>query len=69
MKASRILLALALAAGTGTALAAPGDPAGNTGSAWMSIRNDAVPNGVEFVLQNETAKRQLEALGFPQYAD
>lgn len=69
MKASRILLALALAAGTTTALAAPGDPAGTTESSWMSIRNDTVRNGVEFVLQNEAEKRRLEGQGFPQYAD
>jgi hypothetical protein len=69
MKASRILLALALAAGTATALAAPGDPAGNTQSTWMSIRGDAVRNGVEYVLQNEAEKLRLDMQGFPQYTD
>ena len=69
MKVSRLLLTLALAAGTTTALAASGDSTGAADSTWMSIRNDALRNGVDYVMQNEAEMRRLEAQGFPQYTD
>lgn len=67
MKATRFMLAFAVAAGTTAAFAAaaaaaePSDP--------MSIRTERTYAGVNITVYNETAKRQLESQGFPQYND
>jgi hypothetical protein len=69
MKTPRLLLALALVAGTTTALAAPEQVTGSPDPASMAFRNDVLHAGVDFIVQNEAEKRRLEAQGFPQYND
>lgn len=67
MKATRFILAFALAAGTTAAFAAPAaaaEPSNPTSA--QTVRTYA---GADIAVYNETAKRQLEAQGFPQYTD
>lgn len=69
MNASKLILFLTLAAGTATAIAASEHPAGSPAPEWMAHRADRRHAGAGWVAENETAKRQLEAQGFPQYSD
>jgi hypothetical protein len=65
MNATKLLLLLALSAGTAIALSAPARAADSSDHAWM--RNDVQHAGADFVVQNEAEKHRLEAQGFPQY--
>jgi ABC-type amino acid transport substrate-binding protein len=67
MKATRFILAFALAAGTTAAFAAPAAAADPSDP--MSARTEMTYAGVDIAVYNETAKRLLEAQGFPQYTD
>jgi hypothetical protein len=67
MKATRFILAFALAAGTTAAFAAPAAAA--DASSAMSARTARTYSGVDIAVYNETEKRQLAAHGFPQFSD
>jgi ABC-type amino acid transport substrate-binding protein len=67
MKATRFILAFALAAGTTAAFAAPAAAA--EPSDPMSARTARTYAGIDIAVYNEVAKRQLESQGFPQYTD
>ena len=67
MKATRFILAFALAAGTTAAFTAPA--VADEPSNPMSARTELTYAGVDIAVYNETAKRQLESQGFPQYTD
>lgn len=67
MKATRFILAFALAAGTTAGFTAPATAAESSNP--MSARIELTYAGVDIAVYNETAKRQLESQGFPQYTD
>jgi hypothetical protein len=67
MKATRFILACALAAGATAAFAAPAAAA--EPSVPASARTERTYAGVNIAVYNETAKHQLESQGFPQYTD
>jgi hypothetical protein len=67
MKAARFILAFALAAGTTAGFAA--SAAAAEPSNPVSTRTAQAYAGVDIAVYNETAKRQLESQGFPQYTD
>ena len=67
MKATRFILAFALAVGTTAAYAAPAaaaDPSGPT-----SARTERTYAGANITVYNEAEKHRLESQGFPQYTD
>lgn len=63
MEPTRLILLLALAAGTTVATAAP------SAKSPDSVSGLAADSGASIVVQNEVAKHRLEAQGFPQYDD
>ena len=67
MKATRLILACALAAGTTAAFAAPAAAAAPSDPA--SARTERTYAGADIAVYNEMAKHQLESQGFPQYND
>lgn len=67
MKAARLFLAIALAAGSTAALAAGGSADSPTWSTPAATQGDMPRTGRSFAVQNERQKQRLEAQGFPQY--
>ena len=65
MKATRLILVLALSTGAGVAFTVPAAAADAAATA-SPYRTYA---GAEIVVHNEMEKHRLEAQGFPQYTD